>query len=160
LPLSIRNIPEPNPTVNLVQMDLQRFSGLAVRWGGVISKVENKASRTWVEVVSKKLEKDGEPLTESKSSGRFIASFPGFVDPVEYKIGAVVTVSGVIDGEIVRLIGEYSYTFPIVKVRSSYLWPEEKEPRYDYSRQNFGPYGPWPGFNHLYPYSHPYSRWP
>ena len=156
VPTAISKIPADNIPVDEVRMDVDKFSGSEVRWGGVISKVENKAARTWVEIVSRELKKNGQPLSDSKSSGRFIASFAGFIDPVVYEVGASVTVVGRIAGESVRLIGEYAYAFPLVLVSSSYLWPEEDEASCNHcSRQRFGPYVPWSGFRNFY-YPYPY----
>lgn len=152
VPTAIRKIPAANISVQQVRMDLPRFSGAEVRWGGVISKVENKATRTWIEIVSLQLSKNGEPLSDSKSDGRFIASFPGFVDPVVYEVGASLTVVGSIEGQSVGLIGEYAYTFPVVLVSASYLWPaKEQALRYEYYPSPWGYYDPWPYYRHPYP---------
>jgi len=149
VPTAISKIPAANISVHQVRMDLQRFSGAEVRWGGVISKVENKATRTWIEIVSLKLSKNGQPLDDSKSSGRFIASFPGFIDPIVYEVGAFLTVVGSIEGQSVGLIGEYAYAFPVVLVSASYLWPAKDEAlRYP---SHWGYYDPWPYYHHPYP---------
>ena len=152
VPTAISKIPAHNISVTEVRMDLQRFSGAEVRWGGVIIKVENKASRTWIEIVSRELRKNGQPLSDSKSSGRFIASFSGFIDPIVYEVGASVTVVGSIAGESVRLIGEYAYAFPVVSVSTAYLWPKKDEiVRHEYYPSPWGYYDPWPYYHRPYP---------
>ena len=166
VPTVISKSPAVNITVDEVRMDIDKYSAVEVRWGGEISKVENKAARTWVEIVSQALSKNGQPLSDSKSHGRFIASFSGFIDPAVYKIGASVTVVGTISGESVGMIGEYTYRFPVVLVSGAHLWPQKVKTLYrqyrpspwmyhqpwpDYYRRH--PYTPWPYYDRPYPFS-------
>ena len=143
-PDAISKVPTDNPTLTRVLLDLDSFVGSGVRWGGVISKVENRTTHTWIEIVRQKLRDNGRPGTDGKSDGRFIASFKGFIDPVVYEVGRPLTVVGVIDGKIKQPIGEYDYTFPIVAVEGSYLWKPQS--------QVVNPYypGPWPYYNFQY----------
>ncbi|WP_415227634.1 Slp family lipoprotein [Psychromonas sp.] len=157
VPTAINNIPAPDISVDEVRVDIEKFYGSRVRWGGVISKVENKAEQTWIEVVSRKLSSNGQPSSGSKSSGRFIARFSGFVDPLEYKVGALLTVAGSLTGEHVALIGEYLYSFPVVTVSAVYLWPPKQETVvYHDHPLAWGLYDPWPYHYTRYP---PSSRW-
>lgn len=156
VPTAISKTPAQTIRVDEVRMDIDKFSGSEVRWGGVISKVENKASQTWIEIVSRELRKNGQPLSDSKSSGRFIASFSGFMDPVIYKVGASVTVVGSILGERIGMIGEYTYRFPVVLVNGSYLWPQKAETVYhEYYPSPWIEHDPWP----YYFRPDPFSRW-
>jgi len=77
--------------------------------------------------VTRQLSNNGQPCGESKSSGRFIARFFGFVDPLEYKVGDFLTVVGSLSGKHLALNGEYAYSFPVVTVSAAYLWPPKKE---------------------------------
>ena len=145
VPAPISTIPAGNLTVSEVRAGPDRFAGSEVRWGGVITKVENKASQTWIEVVSRALKKNGQPRVDSGSSGRFIAIFPEFVDPVVYSAGQLLTVVGTIEGETTGRIGEYDYSFPLVAVNTSYLWPKKAEPvRHEYYPPPWWYYDPWP----------------
>lgn len=156
VPTAISKTPADNIRVDEVRMNIDKFSGSVVRWGGVISKVENQASQTWIEIVSRELKKNGQPLSDSKSSGRFIASFSGFIDPLVYKVGASVTVTGSIIGGSVGMIGEYAYTFPIVLVSGSHLWPQKAETVYhEYYPSPWMYDEPWPYYYRPYPF----SRW-
>ncbi len=128
-PDSISKIPSVNPSLMRVRLDIDSFIGSEVRWGGIINKVENKAAKTWIELVRQKLRENGKPRSNGKSDGRFIAKFEGFIDPVVYEIGRPLTVVGTIEGTTRRPIGEYDYTFPIVTVEGSYLWKAEPEVR-------------------------------
>lgn len=160
VPAPISMIPPGNLAVAEVRANPGRFVGSEVRWGGVITSVENKASQTWVEVVSRALKKNGQPRVDSGSGGRFIASFAGFVDPVVYSAGNLLTVIGAIEGETTRAIGEYDYSFPVVTVSSSYLWqPEPETVRHEYYPPPWWYYDPWPYYpRHLYPRPHPPYR--
>jgi outer membrane lipoprotein len=121
-PAAISKVPPENPSLTSVRMDIDSFIGTEVRWGGVISKVENRATHTWIELVRQKLRENGKPRTDDRSDGRFIASFEGFVDPVVYEVGRPLTVVGTIEAKTERSIGDYDYLFPIVTVEGSYLW--------------------------------------
>lgn len=158
LPLSSNTI--ENINVVQVQADPTRFTGKEIRWGGVIAKVDNHASQTWVEVVSQPLWESGEPQTKGSSSGRFIASFAGFVDPMVYSNGRLLTVVGAITDVSTRPIGEYNYNFPMVAVTASHLWPIEAEvsPSADFPSP-WWYYDTWPLYSRPYPYLHPRYRW-
>ena len=136
-PDAISKIPSENPSLMRVRLDIDSFIGSEVRWGGIINKVENKAAKTWVELVRQKLRENGKPRASGKSDGRFIASFEGFIDPVVYEVGRPLTVVGTIEGKTKRPIGEYNYTFPIVTVEGSYLWKAESEVRDPYYPQSW-----------------------
>ena len=126
-PEAISKVPDDNPSLTRVRMDIEAYIGADVRWGGEISQVENKADRTWVEIVRQDLRKNGRPVTGGKSDGRFIASFDEFLDPVVYQVGRPLTVVGTIESRVNRAIGEYDYQFPVVAVEGSYLW-KKREP--------------------------------
>lgn len=153
-PPAISKIPSENPTLTRVRMDIDAYIDAEVRWGGVITKVENKTDRTWIEIVRQDLGSNGRPIGSGRSDGRFIASFDRFLDPVVYKIGRPLTVVGRIEAGITRAIGEYDYQFPIVAVEGSFLWekrvPAAQPPPWPY----YGPwyydpwYHPWPYYHH------------
>jgi outer membrane lipoprotein len=152
-PAAISKIPPENPSLTRVRMDVDSFIGTEVRWGGVIGKVENRATHTWIELVRQKLRDDGKPRADDRSDGRFIASFEGFVDPVVYEVGRPLTVVGTIEAKTERPIGEYDYLFPIVAVEGSYLWKAATKyrdpyypPPYWYYDLRF--YHPWPYHRH------------
>lgn len=132
------------------------FAGSVVRWGGVITDVENLSDQTLVEVVSHTLGKDGKPDSEGSSDGRFIARFKGFVEPLTYKSGALLTVVGKLaDKAIVRPIGDFEYSFPVVNVSGAYLWSADSDTRV-YIPPPWWYYDPWPYYPHYYPYRWPY----
>jgi len=151
-PAAISKIPADNPSLAEVRLGIDQYVGAEVRWGGEISKVENRADQTWIEIVRRQLRGDGKPKTSGKSDGRFIASFTGFADPVVYEVGRLLTIVGTIDNKIERPIGEYDYVFPIVTVEGSYLWKATTVAQYP----NYPP--PWWYYDPRFYYPGPYYR--
>lgn len=149
-PEPIGKVLHENPSLTRVRMDIDAFIGADVRWGGVITRVDNGAEKTLIEIVRHELRGDGSPIRGGKSDGRFIASFDRFLDPAVYEAGRRLTVVGAIDGSIQRPIGEYDYRFPVVVVEGSYLWQAA-----EFSAPSVYP-GPWWYYDPWYPYPYPY----
>ena len=153
VPRTILDAPTDSLTVVDAQQALDRAIGRRVRWGGSIIAVVNLEGSTQIEVLARPLNRDGEPRRDAEGQGRFIAELPGFVDPVEYPEGRLLTVVGPITGMITRNVGEYPYRYPVLAATSRYLWPEREPYPYDPSRWNgwydyrpwYGPWGPWLG---------------
>lgn len=155
-PEPIRRESVANVTVDQVRSDVNHYKGTQVRWGGLITDVQNKTNETRIEIVSRTLWSNGQPKSDGKSTGRFIASFKGFADPAVYKVGQSLTVVGTIEGQVTRSIGDYKYSFPLVSVTGSYLWPVVQDVTpyyYPYPRWY---YDPWPYYPAPWPYYPPY----
>lgn len=153
-PEAISKIPPDNPSLAAVRLDIDQYMGAELRWGGEISKVENKTDKTWVEIVRRQLRDNGKPDTNGNSDGRFIASFDGFIDPVVYEVGRLLTVVGRIEDSIERPIGGYDYVFLIVSVEGSYLWGADDVVLYP----NYPP--PWWYYDLRFRYPGYYNRYP
>ena len=80
-----------------------------------------------MEILSRPLIYQGEPDSDAASDGRFLARFEGFLDPVAYAPKREITIRGRLESTILRHIGEYPYRYPLIKVESFHLWPEESE---------------------------------
>ncbi len=104
------------PPLNEVRANPGAHSGQRVRWGGRIARVENQAHDTLIEIVQQPLLSNGLPETTPTSTGRFLARFDRFVDPVIFAPGKRVTVTGNLYGVRSGRIGQYPYKFPIVEV--------------------------------------------
>jgi outer membrane lipoprotein len=149
IPELIRTAPAGDLHVDEVQQQkAMEFSGSVVRWGGSIISVHNEAQVTRIEVLARKLNKKGKPLEEGKSSGRFIAQIPGFLEPEEYPKDRFITVTGELKEVIKQAVGSYPYPYPVVEVKAYHLWPEVKyySPPYYYD----------PFYD---PYFYPYPYW-
>lgn len=97
-----------------------------VRLGGVIAKVTNLKDKTRVEVVNLPIGSNGKPDINEEPSGRFVAYVDGFADPVTLSEGRLITLLGVTMGEESGQVGEYNYTFPVMKSSGYHLWRIEE----------------------------------
>ncbi len=153
VPERIKTAPAGNPSVGEVRSNPDRFVGSEVRWGGTIAEVRNRADETLVQIVARELTDSGKPIVGDRSSGRFVARIDGFLDPVVYREGRRLTITGEVIGTRTEQVGEYPYRFPVVEVDTSYLWPRETAtPGYPRYYDPFW-YDPW------YPYR-PFGPWP
>lgn len=113
--------PDDVQLVEVLRDGVSEYEGTAVRWGGTVMSVTVRAQETWLEILERKLSAGGEPQRGSASDGRFLAVLPG-TDESAYDLGRDVTVSGVVEGAFEGSIGRRSYTFPVVRVETSYVW--------------------------------------
>ena len=102
-----------------------------VRLGGVIASIRNEQQQTRIEMVAMPLTADGRPILHAQSQGRFIAYIPGFLEPIEYAKGRLLTVVGQFSGDEKGKIGQYSYSFPVVKVSGQQLWQVQQQLQLD-----------------------------
>lgn len=152
IPDIIRNAPADAPSESEVRAHLNHHLGARVRWGGSIVNVENHAGESRIEIIARPLSKDGRPREGDHSIGRFLAAYPGFLDPEIYQKGRLLTVVGTIAGEEIHLIGQYRYPFPRVTIEALYLWePLPAPPAYI---NPFGCHDPW------YPHPHVFDPCP
>lgn len=99
-------------------------SGVRVRWGGEIIKVEPAADSTCFEILSRDLDASARPLARDKSDGRFIACRSGFYDPEVFVRGRDLTIVGTVTGTEKGRVGEFDYTYARVAADAVYLWPK------------------------------------
>ncbi len=148
LPAALRAPNVTSFTVSEAQQG-QAPAGVRVRWGGTIAQVRNGQAHTWMEIVEQPLARNGRPHRTDQSDGRFLARFTGFLDPAIYATGRKLTVVGELEHTQVRTIGQFSYTFPVVKVTSFHLWRPLPKRRYWPTPNPFW-YNPW------YPWGYPF----
>ena len=169
VPVNIRNEPADNPVLPAVAQDARAFVGRAVRWGGMVISVDNKASETVIEVLAQDLDAFGRPIESDRSPGRFLAEVQGFLDPQIYRKDRAVTVYGSIAPSVVRNVGEKPYTYAVVKAAQVYLWADYSPYQDPWYRDPFcdpfygpGPYyrpGMWPYYDPFWGPFPPYCRW-
>jgi outer membrane lipoprotein len=154
IPRPIRDSQAVPVEVNQVQRTPQQFKGQQVRWGGTIVAVHNGPNETEIEVLSRPLDSEGEPLTNGEGRGRFIVEITGFIDPAVYAKERELTVVGPIIRTETRQVGDFPYIYPIIRGDHYYLWPQQSPPTaYPYYPPAFGPWGFWYG-----PYFGPWMR--
>jgi len=109
-----------------VSQSPENFSQRDVIWGGQIVQARVFADHSEVELLAYPLDKSQRPKINDSGNGRFIAVLPGYAEPLAYPAGALMTVSGKLNGNRAGKVGEADYVFPLVAVSQSHVWtPEE-----------------------------------
>lgn len=105
-----------------VALSPDRYAGGSVIWGGRIVQVSNLSDHSEVEVLAYPLDGSQRPRTSDNGNGRFIVEMPGFVEPLSFPPGALITVSGKISGSHAGTVGEANYVFPVVSSTQAHVW--------------------------------------
>jgi outer membrane lipoprotein len=156
IPQAIRNPPADNPPVAAVRDDTAAYEARRVRWGGVILATDNRESSTRLTILARPLDGHGRPEDSDDSEGRFIAIVQEFLEPSVYAADRKVTVSGILSHSETGRVGEFPYTYPVVRAETVYLWPKEIPVPAGYYPWWYDPwyYDPW------YTDRYPYRRYP
>lgn len=104
----------------------ERFAGQPVIWGGRIVQVRNLADHSEVELLAYPLDSSQRPKANDSGNGRFIAVMPGYVEPLDYPSGALMTASGKLSGSRAGKVGEADYVFPLVGVTQAHVWTADE----------------------------------
>ncbi|HEX7340853.1 MAG TPA: Slp family lipoprotein [Rhodanobacteraceae bacterium] len=115
----------------------EHYGHAAVIWGGRIVKVTNLADRTEIELLAYPLDSSQRPQIGSAAGGRFIAIVPGYLEPLNYPPGRLMTISGRLAGTRGGKVGHADYVFPLVDADQYHLWTAE-ELRSPWSNVHFG----------------------
>lgn len=97
------------------------FANTQVVWGGQVIGVSNQQDSTEIRILAYPLDRSQRPRLKRDAEGRFTAVVQGFLDPMNFPPGALVTVAGHLDGTAVGNVGQASYTYPLVRVDSGNL---------------------------------------
>ncbi len=89
-------------------------AGGIVNWGGRIIEIRGDDESTEIEVMSYPLNKSGRPDLDKPAAGRFLVSRSGFLDPLIFDTGKLVSVTGQIRGIRQGRINEKIYNYPVV----------------------------------------------
>lgn len=154
VPAALRDAPKLSPSLGQVRAQPDTYTDMRLRWGGTIVKIENLPQTTRIEIVARQLSSGGEPRSGDSSEGRFIAQFDSFLDPSIYTIGRSLTVVGRFVRLEQREIDQMHYRYPVVRVESHHLWPEQEPVHEYYDPYWHDPffYDPWYPFGYPYPY--------
>jgi outer membrane lipoprotein len=104
----------------------ERYAGGDVIWGGRIVNVQNFADHSEIELLAYPLDASQRPKASDIGNGRFISVLPGYAEPLNYPDGALMTVSGKLNGSRAGKVGEAGYVFPLVSVAQSHVWTAEE----------------------------------
>lgn len=130
--------------------------GEKARWGGKIVSVENKKDFSEIEVVFFPENRFGKPLTGQPSVGRFKAVVKGFVDPVVFEQGRLITIVGEIGAAQTGLIGEQEYNYPTLNALGYHMWKQSSE--VEINSFAFAPFGYYAGYHRSF-FSPWYDPW-
>lgn len=102
------------------------FRNMEAVWGGQVISVHNFADHSEVEILAYPLDSSQRPRLKQPAIGRFIVIVPGFVEPMNYPAGSLVTLRGTLDGARSGEVGQADYTFALVHSNAMHRWtPDE-----------------------------------
>jgi outer membrane lipoprotein len=124
LPSTIQAVPEGNLQLRkLVDSETNNYIGEQVRWGGSIVSVSMENGRSILEIKHFPLMRQGFPLSNLYSQGKFIAESNEVFDPDVYLEGLLITFSGTITSERTsNAEARYKY-MPHIEIIDARLWP-------------------------------------
>ena len=143
LPQAMKNVHVVDLTYSQVSQNIDSHKDTPVRWGGVIIDVENEENFSFVQILYYPLSYSGRPQPDELHGGRFVIKSTEFLDPVVYAKDKEITVTGVLNGKIKRLVGKKIIQVPLIQSSGIHLWPEGN---------GYGGYG---SYYHGF-YGHPY----
>ncbi len=98
-----------------------------IMWGGLIVENRSLATHTQLEVLAYPLNTDQMPDTSVLPLGRFLADYQGFLEPLEFSAGRLLTLTGQITGSQQAQIQAAIQIYPTVRVQHIQLWPAARE---------------------------------
>ncbi|MGL4224019.1 Slp family lipoprotein [Vibrio misgurnus] len=117
-------------------LDLDPAMQSTVRMGGVIASISNQQDRTRVELVNLPIDSSGRPDLQQDPQGRFVAYVAGFLDPITFAEGRLMTVYGTTAEPEQGKVGDYEQRYPVISVQGYRLWRVEERVQLD----EFGSY--------------------
>lgn len=112
--------------------DPARYQGKRVEWGGLLVATHNRQTHTLIEVLAYPLRADGRPNLGGQPLGRFLATRQGYLEPLEFAAGRLLTVTGPLTGTRRGQVGERDYLYPTMDALQLRLWPRQppgRDPR-------------------------------
>ncbi len=145
-----------------VRSDPDAFLQSRLILGGTIMETTTKEKGAEIEVIQHPIDRFGYIIDPDLSDGRFLVSSDRQLDPLIFKQGRQVTISGILVGSAKRRLGEAEYRYPVLEAREIHLW---KEPGpypagpYPYWYDPYWPYRPYPyWYDPYWPRPHIYPR--
>ena len=129
--------------------------GTKARWGGEIVKVENKKEYSEIEILQYPNNHYGKPRSNLDSAGRFKVRVAGFLDPLVFEAGRLITFKGELGEPTEGIIGEQTYVYPVLLASGYYMWKETED--YRVSGIFYSDLSPYWGFGLRRDYWRPYG---
>jgi outer membrane lipoprotein len=102
------------------------LAGSRVLWGGVIIASTNLKDASQLEILAYPLTSNQHPDIDQPPLGRFLARKDGYLETADYSQGRLITLSGTLHNTREGRIGESEYTYPLVQMDQSHLWPRTR----------------------------------
>ena len=96
-----------------------------VLWGGTILDTRNLDKQTQIEILAYPLKSSQRPDQTQTPLGRFIIRQAGYLEPVDFSQGRMLTVSGDVIEVTEGRVGESSYRYPVIRAEQIHLWSED-----------------------------------
>ena len=110
-------------TLKQVQVNPQATRGALVIWGGRIIGMVNTPNGGEIYVLQLPLGRKERPNGDyAASTGRFIATSSGRLDPAVYRRGRLVTVAGRLQGIRNEHLQNTMYRYPVLNIQQIHLW--------------------------------------
>jgi outer membrane lipoprotein len=93
-----------------------------LRLSGVIARIDNLETQTRIEVVNLPIQSAGKPSLSVEADGRYVIYFDGYLEPLTYAQGRLLSVLGEANGTEKGMVGEYAYEFPVLHASGLHLW--------------------------------------
>jgi outer membrane lipoprotein len=100
----------------------EQYGNGQVIWGGSVIDVRNFPDHSELEILAYPLDSSQRPQPTAHAAGRFIAIFPGYVEAFNYPGGALITISGQLNGNRSGMVDQAAYVYPLVSVAQSHVW--------------------------------------
>jgi outer membrane lipoprotein len=111
----------------------QSVKGQDFTWGGSVLSLKNLKDHSLVEVMAYPLDVNGRPDAGATPLGRFLADYPGFLEPREFSAGQLVTVTGPLLGYKDGKVGEAEYRYPALQADQIKHW-DSTQSRHPYTK--------------------------
>ena len=109
---------------NEVNANANLFLNKTVHWGGQILEIKNLSDRSEVIVLGFPFDNYGTPDIDQKPIGRFILVKSGFLEPLDYRKGKIISAVGRVSGSSRGKVGETDYTYSLLSAQQIQLWPD------------------------------------
>jgi outer membrane lipoprotein len=124
----------------------ENYTGKNILLGGRIANVRNSAEGAQIEIVQFDLTSQGYPEETFISYGRFMAINNSYMDPLIFRRGMLITLTGELKGKKTMRLDDMDYTYPVISLREWHLWPGSEPdrgctyptPLPEYNPYNFG----------------------
>lgn len=104
--------------------NIDAYRDIEVMWGGLLVSSTSLERSTQLELLAYPLNRKQKPDTTQSALGRFVLVVDGFLEPVDYAEGRIVTATGRLTDVKDSAVGSAQYRFPIVEADDLYLWPK------------------------------------